>query len=180
MKSSVTPPKRKRTRAAVLLGIFALLATTVFMTAGPANASSPPAAATTSNVSASTTSLAALTLPLTKKCTTKLNGVSLPSYKVDSMFVTVSKYGNQYRYRVEHTPTHTVRVNLGNGSYRYYDHHIDNITMLATTTRVGKSVDFPGNVIYFYSTSPYRDFKMKAHVQEGATPDIFPTCPINF
>jgi hypothetical protein len=119
---------------------------------------------------------------LTKKCTTKLNGVSLPSYEVDSMWVTLSwssTYG-MYRYRVERTPNHTVTVKLASGSYRYYEHHIDNIQMLPTTTLVGKSVNYPGNVTYFYAKSPYRDFKMKAHVQDAPYVNIFPTCQDNF
>jgi hypothetical protein len=70
---------------------------------------------------------------------------------------------------------------LASGSYRYYEHHIDTIQMYDSSgLRVGKTVNYPGNVTYFYSSYCGMDFYMKAHVQDAPYVNIFPTGRIYF
>lgn len=161
MNRSVTArPKTKKARNALIALVpIGMLATTI-VSAGPASA---------------------VVLPVTKKCTTTLNGVSQPSYNVDSMFVTRSYSGGRWVYKVDRSPNRTVTRTLSTGGTRYIDHHIDTIQMYDSGARyIGKTVNYPGNTTYFYSSYSGMDFYMKAHVTDAPNYEIFPTCRIYF
>ena len=154
---SPTSKKSIRLRIALVLTALFALITSVIMAA-------PASAAVT---------------PITKKCTTTLNGVAQPSYNVDSMFVTRSYASGKWKYVVTRSPNRTVTRTLSSGGTRYVEHHIDVIQMYATGY-TGKTVNWPGNTTYFYSSYGGMDFFMKAHVTDSPNYEIFPTCRITF
>ena len=154
---STTPKKSLRLRSTLVMAALIALIASVIM-AAPANAA---------------------VVTITKKCTTTLNGVTQPSYNVDSMFVTRSYASGKWTYKVTRSPNRTVTRTLSSGGTRYVEHHIDVIQMYATGY-TGKTVNWPGNTTYFYSSYGGMDFFMKAHVTDSPNYEIFPTCRITF
>lgn len=126
----------------------------------------------------------AVGVPVTKKCTTTQNGTALPWYYTNSMAVSREYVSGKWRFRVETSPKRTVTYNTGGGSYnstRYVQHHIDTVKMYDSSgLRVGKTVNWPGTVTYFYSSYSGMDFYMKAHVTNKPFAEKFPTCRIYF
>ena len=126
----------------------------------------------------------AVGVPVTKKCTTTQNGTALPWYYTNSMAVSREYVSGKWRFRVETSPKRTVTYNTGGGSYnstRYVQHHIDTVKMYDSSgLRVGKTVNWPGTVTYFYSSYSGMDFYMKAHVTNKPFVEKFPTCRIYF